>query len=83
MATASVDLSVDMKQKVVKELERYKCVLDSQTPIGKGAFGYVYRARRVIGGDLRAIKVVLIPKMINEEKRMLLKSIDQEVIRFV
>lgn len=78
----SIDIPTELKQKVVDQLEKFKCVLDNQVPIGYGSFGCVYRARRIAEGDILAVKAVLIPKMIAEERETLLRSICQEVILF-
>lgn len=82
MATVNVDLPAETKEKVVEELKKNKCEMDSQTPIGCGPFGYVYRARRLVEGDLITVKVVLIPKVLDSERNALLRLIEQEVFRF-
>lgn len=79
METVNVDLPRDTKERVIEKLKSYQCVLDSQTPIGKGSLGYVYRARRVGGSDLLAVKVVLISTT-RVERSALFNSIDREVI---
>lgn len=82
MSTVFEDLPAEIKEKIAEELEKFKCVLYNQNPIGKGSNGYVYRVRREVEGDLIAVEIVLIPKMIDEEREVLLRSIDKEEIPF-
>lgn len=82
IVTNDVDLPTNIKEKVVEELKKNQCELSSQTPFGKGAFGCVYRAKKKTGGLPLAVKVVLIPEMIDEERVSLLGLIDKEVILY-
>lgn len=77
-----VDLPVNIKRMVVRELAVLKCVLDNEAPIGYGPFGFVYRARRLRGGYYLAVKVVLIPKIFDNDRNMLLRYIKKQVNRY-
>lgn len=77
-----VDIPMNVKMKVVKELEQHNYVIEGRNLIWKGPYSYVYRARRLGGEDICAVKVILIPKMIDKERKELLRSIDKEVTEY-
>lgn len=80
MITAASDLSPEIKEKLIEELKEKKLVLDDENPIGKGAFGYVYRTICTIRKELGACKVILIPDDFTiKAKEDLSKSVQNEV----
>lgn len=81
MASASIDLSADIKEKVVEELKEKKLVLYNQAPIGNGAYGYVFITRSTVNKKLGTCKVIVIPEDLSlEEKKKLVELVQQEVI---
>lgn len=80
MATVEDDLPYDIKEIFKRELKLNNYVLDHNEPIGKGAFGFVYKIREVTVNWIKACKVILIINGYNIKTRELqLKSISEEI----
>lgn len=80
MSAEIEDLPQKIKKKFIKELAALEYVLVEDKPIGRGAFGFVYKAKAKKGGDLAAFKVIKIPSSLyGEERKLMNKSINQEV----
>lgn len=79
MTTNNEDLPPYIKESFIFELKVLKYILEEEKPIGKGAFGYIYKIKNRITEDICACKVIMIPQIDSNQRISVEKSISQEV----